>query len=306
MRTARTLARLNQRDGFGAPGVRGPRRRDTASTPSSVKTAPRPWPRKPPPGASAPSSLPPTRFPNCSTTPTIGSVSRAGSPTRWCCVPAPRTTSRSSGMRRSRSSPTNCAPWTPRRRGVLHLGAHLQRGRVPLSVADSLLRHQQHAGLLQHVPRIVRHRVASEHRDRQGFGVGARSGAGRPDPDRGPESGHQPPRMLSVLEKAKANGAKVIAINPLPEAGLLRFKDPQKVHGVVGHGVAIADDFLQIRVGETRPCSRGSPSSCSRPRTAIPARYSTGSSSTRTVRASTTTPRTSARSTSTPSSRQRV
>jgi anaerobic selenocysteine-containing dehydrogenase len=55
--------------------------------------------------------------------------------------------------------------------------------------------------------------------------------------------------MLSVLEKAKANGAKIIAVNPLPEAGLMRFKDPQKVHGVVGHGVPIADEFAQIRIG---------------------------------------------------------
>ena len=55
--------------------------------------------------------------------------------------------------------------------------------------------------------------------------------------------------MLSVLEKAKANGAKIIAVNPLPEAGLMRFKDPQKVHGVVGHGVPIADEFVQIRLG---------------------------------------------------------
>ena len=55
--------------------------------------------------------------------------------------------------------------------------------------------------------------------------------------------------MLSVLEKAKANGAKIIAVNPLPEAGLIRFKDPQKVHGVVGHGIPIADEFVQIRLG---------------------------------------------------------
>ena len=29
----------------------------------------------------------------------------------------------------------------------------------------------------------------------------------------------------------------------------MRFKDPQKVHGVVGHGVPIADEFVQIRLG---------------------------------------------------------
>ncbi|WP_305091912.1 FdhF/YdeP family oxidoreductase [Prescottella sp. R16] len=65
----------------------------------------------------------------------------------------------------------------------------------------------------------------------------------------GQNPGTNHPRMLSTLEKAKANGAKIIAINPLPEAGLLRFKDPQKVGGVVGHGVPIADEFLQIRLG---------------------------------------------------------
>ncbi|MBM7417351.1 FdhF/YdeP family oxidoreductase [Rhodococcoides corynebacterioides] len=65
----------------------------------------------------------------------------------------------------------------------------------------------------------------------------------------GQNPGTNHPRMLSTLEKAKKNGARVIAVNPLPEAGLLRFKDPQKVHGVVGDGVQIADDFLQIRIG---------------------------------------------------------
>ncbi|QZY47073.1 FdhF/YdeP family oxidoreductase [Mycolicibacterium austroafricanum] len=65
----------------------------------------------------------------------------------------------------------------------------------------------------------------------------------------GQNPGTNHPRMLSILEKAKANGARIIAINPLPEAGLMRFKDPQKVHGVVGHGVPIADEFVQIRIG---------------------------------------------------------
>ncbi|MDT7757993.1 MAG: hypothetical protein QOH27_3891 [Mycobacterium sp.] len=65
----------------------------------------------------------------------------------------------------------------------------------------------------------------------------------------GQNPGTNHPRMLSILEKAKANGTKIIAVNPLPEAGLMRFKDPQKVNGVVGHGVPIADEFVQIRLG---------------------------------------------------------
>ncbi|MGV5050100.1 FdhF/YdeP family oxidoreductase [Rhodococcus pyridinivorans] len=73
----------------------------------------------------------------------------------------------------------------------------------------------------------------------------------------GQNPGTNHPRMLSVLEKAKAHGARIIAINPLPEAGLLRFKDPQKVHGVVGHGAAIADEFLQIRLGGDQALFQG-------------------------------------------------
>ena len=65
----------------------------------------------------------------------------------------------------------------------------------------------------------------------------------------GQNPGTNHPRMLSVLRKAKAHGAKVIAVNPLPEAGLIRFKDPQTVNGLVGHGIPIADEFVQIRVG---------------------------------------------------------
>ncbi|RVW05500.1 FdhF/YdeP family oxidoreductase [Rhodococcus xishaensis] len=65
----------------------------------------------------------------------------------------------------------------------------------------------------------------------------------------GQNPGTNHPRMLLTLEKAKANGARIIAINPLPEAGLRRFKDPQKVGRVLGRGVDIADEFLQIRLG---------------------------------------------------------
>lgn len=65
----------------------------------------------------------------------------------------------------------------------------------------------------------------------------------------GQNPGTNHPRMLSVLEKAKANGAKVIAVNPLPEAGLIRFKDPQQLRGIIGPGVQIADEFVQIRLG---------------------------------------------------------
>ncbi|MEV0678098.1 FdhF/YdeP family oxidoreductase [Actinosynnema sp. NPDC050436] len=65
----------------------------------------------------------------------------------------------------------------------------------------------------------------------------------------GQNPGTNHPRMLSALEEAKKTGAKIVAVNPLPEAGLLRFKNPQNVRGVVGAGTQLADEFLQIRLG---------------------------------------------------------
>ncbi len=65
----------------------------------------------------------------------------------------------------------------------------------------------------------------------------------------GQNPGTNHPRMLSALEETKRNGGSVIAVNPLPEAGLLRFKNPQKPRGIVGRGTQIADVFLQIRPG---------------------------------------------------------
>ncbi|AKA03376.1 hypothetical protein SAZ_13700 [Streptomyces noursei ZPM] len=65
----------------------------------------------------------------------------------------------------------------------------------------------------------------------------------------GQNPGTNHPRMLSALEKAKAGGAKIISINPLPEAGLERFKNPQTPRGLAGGGTALTDLFLQVRLG---------------------------------------------------------
>ncbi|WP_052851745.1 FdhF/YdeP family oxidoreductase [Streptomyces avicenniae] len=65
----------------------------------------------------------------------------------------------------------------------------------------------------------------------------------------GQNPGTNHPRMLSALEEAKRHGARVISVNPLPEAGLERFRNPQTARGLTGRGTALADLFLQIRIG---------------------------------------------------------
>ena len=59
------------------------------------------------------------------------------------------------------------------------------------------------------------------------------------------EIGHNPgtnhPRMLTSLQIAKKRGAKIIAVNPLPEVSLFRFAHPQKPWQWLGSGTALAD-----------------------------------------------------------------
>ena len=64
----------------------------------------------------------------------------------------------------------------------------------------------------------------------------------------GQNPGTNHPRMLSALERTKVNGGRIIAVNPLIEAGLKAFRNPQTVRGVLRGGVELADEYCQIRL----------------------------------------------------------
>src|SRR3954469_22629930 len=71
----------------------------------------------------------------------------------------------------------------------------------------------------------------------------------------GQNPGTNHPRMLSSLKQAKENGAKMVSINPLPEVGNLRFKNPQdlknplRAGGVFfGEGAKLSDLWLPLRI----------------------------------------------------------
>jgi len=64
----------------------------------------------------------------------------------------------------------------------------------------------------------------------------------------GQNPGTNHPRMLSALEKCKLNGGKIIAVNPLPEPGLMYFINPQHPLKILSGGTALADLFLQVRI----------------------------------------------------------
>ena len=66
----------------------------------------------------------------------------------------------------------------------------------------------------------------------------------------GQNPGTNHPRMLSALEKCKANGGKIISINPLQEAGLIRFRNPQEISGMLLNGHGLTDIYLQVKINQ--------------------------------------------------------
>jgi molybdopterin-dependent oxidoreductase alpha subunit len=71
----------------------------------------------------------------------------------------------------------------------------------------------------------------------------------------GQNPGTNHPRMLSTLSEAKKRGATIVSINPLPEVGIDRFKNPQDFMNplkalptLLGEGVRLADVWLQPRI----------------------------------------------------------
>lgn len=66
----------------------------------------------------------------------------------------------------------------------------------------------------------------------------------------GQNPGTNHPRMLSALEKCKSKGGKIICINPLQEAGLIRFRNPQEISGMLLNGHGLTDIFLQVKINQ--------------------------------------------------------
>jgi molybdopterin-dependent oxidoreductase alpha subunit len=73
----------------------------------------------------------------------------------------------------------------------------------------------------------------------------------------GQNPGTNHPRMLSTLEEAVKKGAKLVAINPLREAGLLGFAHPQHVSGLIGRSTPLASTYLQVKVNGDLALFRG-------------------------------------------------
>ncbi|CAN5263276.1 FdhF/YdeP family oxidoreductase [soil metagenome] len=74
----------------------------------------------------------------------------------------------------------------------------------------------------------------------------------------GQNPGTNHPRMLTALQKAKRAGAVIVAVNPLKEAGLIAFNNPQQIRGMLGlFRTALADHYLQIKIGGDQAFLKG-------------------------------------------------
>lgn len=73
----------------------------------------------------------------------------------------------------------------------------------------------------------------------------------------GQNPGTNHPRQLAALQQSKRAGAKIITVNPLPEAGLMGFMNPQEVSGMMGHATKLTDVFLQVKINGDIPLFKG-------------------------------------------------
>ena len=64
----------------------------------------------------------------------------------------------------------------------------------------------------------------------------------------GQNPGTNHPRMLSALRSAKESGSSVLSINPIKETGMRGFRHPQNPMDMLGSGVKIADDHIDIKI----------------------------------------------------------
>lgn len=73
--------------------------------------------------------------------------------------------------------------------------------------------------------------------------------------------GHNPgsnhPRMLKSLQAATRNGSRIVAVNPMPEASLLGFADPQEASSWFGKQTSMAHLFLQPVINGDMALVRG-------------------------------------------------
>ncbi|MEM1295384.1 MAG: FdhF/YdeP family oxidoreductase [Verrucomicrobiota bacterium] len=73
----------------------------------------------------------------------------------------------------------------------------------------------------------------------------------------GQNPGTNHPRMLSALQATVRNGGKIIAVNPMKEAGLVGFAHPQELAGMMGSATPLSSTYLRVNVNGDQALLQG-------------------------------------------------
>jgi len=146
----------------------------------------------------------------------------------------------------------------PRRGHLLHLWPRLEREALSPTSFSCAHSARTTCPTVRHVPRIDERRAA------ESIGIGKASVSiedvyhAQLIIVAGQNPGTNHPRMLSALEIAKRNGATIVSINPLREAGLVAFKNPQNARGWSATGPSSPTCISPSRSTGILRCSRRS------------------------------------------------
>ena len=180
------------------------------------------------------------------------SLARAAGPAhriRWCSRPAHATTSPSAGTTHSRSLPASCV-----RLPSPDAAAFYTSGRTSNEAAFAYQLFVRQFGT-NNLPDC-----SNMCHESSGSALSATIGVGKGTVTLedfhsaqlilvvGQNPGTNHPRMLTALQQAKEAGARIVAINPLREAGLVGFMNPQQAMGLLGRATPLADLFLQVKI----------------------------------------------------------
>lgn len=73
----------------------------------------------------------------------------------------------------------------------------------------------------------------------------------------GQNPGTNHPRMLSALQETVRRGGKIVAVNPMKEAGLIGFAHPQEIAGMMGASTPLASEYLRVKLNGDQALFQG-------------------------------------------------
>ena len=286
-RTMQSMLRLNQRDGIDCPGCAWPESQGTRKPAEFCENGAKAIAEENTPATVDPGILGGALHRGTATQNGIlAGKPRAHHRARWSSVPVTPTTPPSPGTKPSTSSASTSAP-APRERTVFYTSGRtanetafmyqlFARSIGTNNLPDcSNMCHESSGSALNPTIGIGKGTVSLEdiHNAELIFVVGQNPGTNHP-------------RMLSALADCKSNGGKIVAVNPLPEAGSSTSRTRSRINGVIGNGPRSLTSSCRSRWAATSRCSRRSGTCCSKRRSEPPAPSSTTPSSTSTPKAS--------------------